>query len=161
MIDNEFLAERISETAKILLKENIFTIFPLFNPIEEKKWSFKWKPHIIYPPDERIEKGMVFRVKENVPDEFFSNWIISNYNEDEYLIEYTVSTINRIWIIFIKCNPVTDKQTEAIITYTYTGLNDKGNTLNKQAIEKIFKHNLKDWENAINIYLETGSLLKR
>jgi len=47
-----------------------------------------------------------------------------------------------------------------MITYTYVGLNDLGNRLNAHALESMFKHNLKDWELAINHYLETGSRLR-
>ncbi|MBI1766917.1 MAG: hypothetical protein HYR67_00920, partial [Bacteroidetes bacterium] len=46
------------------------------------------------------------------------------------------------------------------ITYTYIGLNNEGNALNATALEKMYAHDLKDWEKAINYFLETGKVLK-
>ena len=52
-----------------------------------------------------------------------------------------------------------EEKTNVTVTYTYTGLTDEGNRKNKLAIEKIYANNLKDWEKAINRYLETGQQL--
>jgi hypothetical protein len=46
-----------------------------------------------------------------------------------------------------------ETKTRATVTYSYFGLNSKGNELNKSGLEKMFEHNLQDWADAINIYL--------
>jgi hypothetical protein len=43
--------------------------------------------------------------------------------------------------------------------YTYTGLTEHGNAINKLALGMMYRRNLKDWEEAINHYLETGQRL--
>jgi hypothetical protein len=67
----------------------------------------------------------------------------------------------RIWWITIQCRESIDKkQTEAEITYCYTGLTERGNMINQKALDKMFEHDLKDWEEQINFYLSTGHKLE-
>jgi hypothetical protein len=58
----------------------------------------------------------------------------------------------------VQCNIVASKTT-AEVCYTYTALTEEGDGLNRQALEKMFAHDLKDWEAAINYYLKHGKQL--
>jgi hypothetical protein len=160
MIDDHFKAERVSRTATIMLNGEIESVFPLFSAIEEKKWADGWNPAILYPASERLEAGMVFLTEGNHQTENEYAWIVSDYQTDKYLVEYIVSTSNRIWVITIRCAALSAFGTEATVTYTFTGLNQLGNELNRNHIERMFARDLADWEQAINHYLKTGHLLK-
>ena len=46
------------------------------------------------------------------------------------------------------------------ITYTFTGLTEEGNTHIAKHLARIFAHNLKDWEEAINYFLKTGKTFR-
>lgn len=150
---------QISKEAIISLNGNVKEVFPLFGYWEEKKWAYGWNPELVYPQEPAVNEGIVFKTKSSFSDESYYTWIISKYQPEDYLLEYTVSTVNRIWVIRVKCIDK-DKSTEAIIRYTYTGLNKKGIPYNKKALADIFKEDLNDWELAINHYLETGKILK-
>ena len=156
----DFQAERVSKTATITLEENMDRVFPLFGPVEEKKWAEGWNPEILYPASAQIGEGMVFTTQGHGHGEDTFAWIVSKYQPENHLIEYTVSTPNRYWTINIQCQPLSDGQTKATISYTYTGLTALGNQINRHAIEKMYEKNLKDWEDAINHYLKTGQALK-
>jgi hypothetical protein len=157
MTGNIFKSERVSKTAEIILMRAIEQIFPLFGPIEEKKWADGWKPVILYPNSEKIEEGMVFTTHSQNHIESVYAWIVSKYQPGNHLIQYIVSTINRYWVITVQCIPLSDKETKAVITYTFTGINNIGNEINKQSIEKMFERDLKDWEESINYYIKTGN----
>ena len=86
-------------------------------------------------------------------------WRVSKYDPEKYIIQYLVSTENRYWTITVKCNQSTDNKTLAEITYTFIGLNDLDNKINKQALDKMYLQNLKDWEEAINYFLDNGKLM--
>lgn len=45
-------------------------------------------------------------------------------------------------------------KTLATVTYTYIGLNDLGNQLNKVSLEKMYSRQLLDWQEEINNYLD-------
>jgi hypothetical protein len=84
--------------------------------------------------------------------------VITQFDPDEYRIEYTVSTPNRVWFIRVQCEAEKSK-TNVSVTYTYTGLNEEGNHLNRIALEKMYADNLQDWRQAINYYLKHGKRL--
>jgi hypothetical protein len=100
---------------------------------------------------------MVFKTKSHGHGEPDYTWTVSKYSPEQSLVEYTVFTAERIWFITIKCKEGASAQTtEAEITYTYTGLSENGNAKNEKALQRMYSRDLKDWEEAINHYLETG-----
>jgi hypothetical protein len=151
----EFKSERVSQSASFILNSDVNKIFPLFGPVREKEWAAGWEPQIIFPLSVEVEKNMVFQTKGKYPGEEKFTWVISTFNSKNYEIEYTVSTSERIWLIQVRCEAIENK-TKATVTYTYTGLTQQGNERNKVALKNMFAENLKDWQEAISYYLETG-----
>lgn len=160
MNNQYFKSEKVSRTAKITTNGNIQKVFPLFGAFEERKWTEGWNPKLIYPSTEIIEEGTTFRTDGHGKEEIEFLWRISKYEPEEYLIQYLVSTENRYWTISIKCNSVSDIQTKATITFTYIGLNNLGNKINSQLLQKMYANNLIDWQEAINYYLDKGQILE-
>lgn len=154
-----FTAERISKCSTILLNGSMEKVFPLFGPVLEKEWAYGWNPEIIYSVFGEVEEHMIFRTKAHHAPEDFYTWVITQYDPDQHHIEYTVSTPNRIWFIGVQCK-ASDGKTIATVCYTYTGLNETGNQLNRAALEKMFADDLKDWEEALNYYLANGKILQ-
>ena len=155
-------AERISQTATISLHGPFDQVFPLFGPIREKEWADGWDPQILVLESDNIEKHMVFQTHPHIEDEQdMYTWTVSTYDPDRGQIEYTIFTKTRLWWINIDCRPLEGGSAcEASVTYTYVGLDERGNERNRKALAAMYKHDLKDWEHAINHYLETGSLLR-
>jgi hypothetical protein len=154
MKNKKFIAERISKTALITLNGKIETVFPLFGAFEERKWAKDWDPILIYPSNETIEEGTTFKTNIHGHSESEFIWRVSKYDVDKYLIQYLVTTENRYWTITVKCSSLTENRTSAEITYTFIGLNELGNRINKQSLEHMYEHDLKDWEEAINLFLK-------
>jgi hypothetical protein len=158
-----FTSKRITRTSLITLKAPIAKIFPLFNPVREKEWAAGWEPQFLVELTQAqdVEEHMVFRTPSvHGHDEIDYIWTISKYMPDQALIEYTVFTAERLWWITIQCrDDRVNRTTNAEITYTFTGLTDKGNAINEKALQVMFAHDLKDWEKAINHYLMTGERL--
>jgi hypothetical protein len=59
----------------------------------------------------------------------------------------------------VQCEDIGKNKTAAEIKYTFTGLNEKGIEINRESLEKMYENGLKDWEAAINHFLETGKIL--
>ena len=159
MNELNFKAERISKTATITLKSNIKDVFLLFDAFEEKKWEPEWDLTLIYPEREVIEEGTTFKTQGHGHGEGEFLWIVSKFQPENYLIQYLVSTLNRYWTITVKCNQLDYNKTKAEVIYSFTGLNEKGNEINMQSLDRMYAHNLKDWEEAINYYLKYGKAL--
>ena len=156
-----FESQRISKTSIITLNAPLSKVFPLFGPIREKEWAAGWNPQLIYSITNFVEEHMVFRTQSSHGHEPDYTWIISRYNPDQSFIEYTVFTHERLWWITIQCHEgITGDTTEAEITYTYTGLTEKGNAINARALDMMYHQDLMDWEESINHYLKTGERLE-
>jgi len=154
--NEDFSAERTSSTASFIVDETIDKLFPLFGAFEERKWISTWNPILIYPDKEIIEEGTTFKIYphghgHSSEKEFL--WIVSKYEPENYLIQYLVSTENRFWTITVKSNPIENNiKTENTVTYVFTGLNAKGNKLNKENLDNMYKNELRDWAEMINEY---------
>ncbi len=157
--NRNFIAERISKTASIMVNDKIEKVFPLFGAFEERKWAVDWRPRLIYPATEMMEEGTTFKTPPHLHQEGEYLWIVTKYDAPGFLIQYLVISPDRFWTIAIHCSRNADNSTKADITYTFTGLNNSGNQVNRHMIEAMYKNNLKDWEEAINYYLKTGKAL--
>lgn len=155
MDSKQFKSKKYSQTAAITINGVVENVFPLFGAFEERKWAEGWNPVLIYPETEVIEEGTTFKTKGHGHDEIEYIWRVSKYDPDKFLIQYLVSTENRYWTITVKCSPTADSKTSADITYTFIGLNDLGNQINEHSLQRMYKNNLKDWEEEINGYLAT------
>lgn len=155
-----FKPERISRSATFAVNGKIKDIFPLFGPIREKEWAAGWEPEIIYRTNDDIlvEEHMIFQTNGHEREEKYT-WIITQYEPEKYQIEYTVSTSERTWFIRVQCKE-SGTNTSVSVSYTYTGLTEPGNRKNELAMTRMFSHDLKDWQEAINYYLKTGKQLK-
>lgn len=154
-------AGKIFQTATIRLNGDFDQVFPLFGPIREKDWAVGWDPVILHSDAENIAEHMVFQTPAHQEDEEGPyTWTVSKFIPHEGLIEYTIFADVRLWWITILCDQEADSpHCKATITYTFIGFNETGNARNAQALAAMYKHHLKDWEHAINHYLETGTLL--
>jgi hypothetical protein len=154
-----FKAEKVSKTATISLNGKIEKVFPLFGAFEERKWAEGWNPALVYPATEIIEEGTTFKTPGHGHNEAQFLWRVTKYDAAVRLVQYLVSSENRDWTITVKCSPLSSSKTTAEITYAFIGLNNTGNMLNEHMLARIYEHNLKDWEDAINYYLEKGKIM--
>ena len=150
-----FKAERVTKTAQFVVNAEIDKAFPLFGAFEERKWEPIWNPELIYPETEIIEEGTTFKTEGRGEEPEFL-WRVTKFEEGKHLIQYLVSTENRYWTITVQCLSEMDNlaQTLVNVTYTYIGLNEAGNRLNKADLECMYSDNLSDWAESINSYLE-------
>lgn len=156
MTGTKFKSEKFLQTAEIILNGKIESVFPLFGAFEERKWAEGWNPVLVSPSEEIIAEGTTFKTKGYDHDEAEFIWRVTRYKPDKFIIQYLVNTENRYWTITIKCSPEKEDKTSAVITYSYIGLNELGNKLNEHAIKRMFRANLKDWEEEINSYLKNN-----
>jgi hypothetical protein len=152
----------VSNSSTITLDAGLSQVFPLFGPIREMDWAEGWAPKILAGDPDHVAEHMVFQTESGHPEDTnLATWIVSKFHPDHGLIEYTVYTHTRLWWIRIECRAVAgDAATEATIVYTYLGLDEEGKRYNREALDRMFRHDLGDWQVAINHYLRTGTLLR-
>lgn len=158
-IDSAFQAKRVSRSANITLHAPPHKVFPLFGPVKEKEWAEGWNFYSIYPATDSVDEGFIFQTDPHSHDSQRTTWIISRLDTIDTRIEYTLFSENRVTIIDIKCSDNGNGSTNAKITYTLTALNDKGNDIIEKMLAHMYAHNMIDWEEAIDYYLDKGKML--
>jgi len=154
-----FSAKRVSRVQSLQLNDVIEKAFPLFEPINEKKWAYGWELELIYPKTEVIAEGLVFKTKGHATDEKI--WTLTKLDKEQFQIEYlNIEHKFLLGNILINCEENSDSTTTAVVTYIYTALSEKGNNYIDTFTAEFFKNWLDSWEKSINYYLDTGTILE-
>ncbi len=147
-------------TSTIKLQGRMSQVFPLFGPLRERDWAEGWEPRVVSPADGTVQERMTFVVHHGHGDGFQALWVVSKYDEGRATIEYTVFEQESIHWILVRCHATEDREsTEAEITYSYVGTSEPACHRNERHLQAMYRHDLKDWETAINHYLRTGECL--
>ena len=156
--ESGFHAKQALRTATIRLDGAIAKVFPLFTPIEEKKWAPGWDPKPVWPESGDVVEGMVFTVDE-APGRVY--WVVTHYDPQRHEISYANvlpgQTLNRIEIA---CKSVGANQTDCTVRYGFIGLSEEGNKFVEMHTEEVFAGKMKHWVAAINQALTTGTRLE-
>ena len=147
-----FNAVRITRTATIRLEARPEIVFPLFGPLEERRWEPSWNPAFLYPPSGATQRDAVFTATH--ADGTPSFWTIVAFEPADFCISYVrMHPATHIARIDISCAGGSDATTQAQVTYTFTGLSAHGNAYVETFTEAHYADWLRSWEAAINRYL--------
>lgn len=149
-----FIAEQYFQKASIVLNGKINEVFRLFTVLGEKKWATEWNPELIFPLSGNMQEGLIFKTSDHIKGAPPLIWVVSKYNTIRHELQYTIASPVHVAIITVSCTTINEHNTKAEISYKLTGLNRDGDELSHHLIAKVFVNNLKDWEKAINSYLE-------
>lgn len=149
-----FAAQGVTRVGSIVLEGAVDEVFPLFGPVDEKKWVAGWEPEVVYPAWAEMEQGMVFRTRDG-EDEFV--WVMTHLDRARHEVEYhNVAAGFQVRRIEVRCRPLTANRTEATVAYSYVGLSERGNQELAAMDESAYAEKMKHWEQTINNYLRNS-----
>jgi len=148
---------RVKRSRTIEITGPIEAVFPLFEPMNEKKWVADWNPTVIYPPNGTVEEGLVFTTeKDGEP----AIWTLTHYNAGDHRVEYNKVEPGHVVInVAVRCEPGNDDTTRVTVSYTMTALSDRGQNSVAAFTDDHYEEWMAQWTRAINHYLATGTLL--
>lgn len=123
--------------------------FPLFDPVNEKKWDPHWHPRLLTP---HVEEGLVFLVGEGASR---TTWFLDRYEPKRRHIAYVVVSSAVLTRIVIDVLP-TARGCDATVQYVKTPLEPAA----EQAVDEFVRHfpqQRAHWESAINAVLRRSS----
>jgi hypothetical protein len=133
-------------------------VFPLLCPVREADWVPDWKYRLIYSQSGVAELGCVFTTPNDDGSE--STWMCSEFDPARFRIGYNWITPGLVACqIQIQLEAGFGSTTRAHIQYAYTGLSPAGNKEVERFNSEWFRAKMEGWENAINHYLRTGTLV--
>jgi hypothetical protein len=153
-----FTARRITRTASMYLVAPASSVFPLFEPLGEKRWAEGWEPEMIYPPSGETEAGAVFTTSHS--DGPQAIWTVTQFDMHAMRIEYLRAVAgSHVAAIAVGCADTHSGTTQADVVYTFTALTEQGNTYVDTFTDVYYREWIASWEKAINHYLRHGSML--
>ncbi len=148
--EQAFQAAAITRLGHLQFEAPIATVFPLFTPQGERHWAQGWDPEILYPRDQEVAEGMVFRTREGVEHV----WTITRYDPAAHAIAYNVVAPGiLVRRIEVRCRPAGSARTEADVSDSYIGLSAQGNEVIGRLSEANYAKKMAHWKEAIGGYL--------
>jgi hypothetical protein len=140
----------ISKSAEFTLHLNgpADSAFPLFDPVNEKRWDPHWNPRLLAPD---VEEGLVFLVGEG---EARATWLLDRYDRQQHRIAYVAVSRSVLTRIMIAITPAAHG-CDATVRYVKTPLGPEA----EQAVDDFVRHfpELRaHWERAINAVLRSS-----
>lgn len=96
---------------------------------------------------------MVFQTKGRYPGESHYTWTLTHYDPQNHLSKYLIFTMERVWRVVVSVKEIQNNLSRVEVTYAFTGLTPNGEKLNKMALKDMFAHDLQDWAELIQNYL--------
>ncbi len=152
----DFAPAHVLRSATIRLDAPPERVFPLFTPLGERAWVPGWEPRFVWPADGEARTGAVFTTRARGEPETI--WTIAHHDAERFHVVYARTTPGvRAGRVEVRCTPAGDGRTEAEVTYTFTGLSQRGNDLLTALTEDGYRRFIGGWQTAINAYLAGAS----
>jgi hypothetical protein len=124
---------------------------PLFGANEERKWAPDWNPQFVYPTPAHDQPGMIFRVEHPGHSSLWVNTLFdltAGHVQYVYVLNDAMATT-----IDIHLTRESAEKTSVTVVYERTALMPEANE-HVQHFAKGDEKAQKEWEDAINTYLE-------
>jgi hypothetical protein len=158
MTMNTLEPRRATRTASIRLNGPPDRAFLLFTPLGERQWAAGWEPIPIYPASGQAEPGAVFSTRHG--DGPPTIWTVTIFDPHTRRVSYVRVAPDSLHVaIDVDCVADGPIATRATVTYTYTGLSERGNESIDAMTEEAYREYISSWERAINHYLAHGRVL--
>lgn len=147
---------RIRRTYTQQLNASPEKVFPLLCPVRERDWVPGWKPSLVISESGVAEPECVFTTSDKGSE---AVWVVTLWDPENYTIKFVKVTPGiTVGRIFIQLTPVA-RGTAAEITYMHTALSNEGRAFVESFTEEFFVEFMKEWEAAMNHYLDTGEII--
>jgi hypothetical protein len=134
------------------------TVFPLLCPVRELDWVPGWDPHWVLSQSGVAEPECIFSTSG---EPSAAIWIISCHQPENYYLEmYKVTPGNTVGKLCIQLRATGAESCAAEISYEYTALGPAGDEFLEGFTAEWYEAFMHGWQNALNHYLQTGSLLR-
>lgn len=151
----QFIPKSTLLQGAINLNGAIDEVFKLFSPQGEKLWVPGWEPELLHPPGVDWQEGMIFRTTEEFGPAI---WTVLRLDHLHHEARYFRSEVNRyVALVEVRCRVASNRATQAIVTYEFIGLSEKGNAEIEAMTQVDYQGKMARWTKWINEYLATRS----
>ena len=147
-------AELIERNSNFEINQPAEKVFPLQSPEGEKFWLPGWEYENLMGYTD-LHEDYIFKTKTHSHAAADAVWIVKSFNPDNYLVQfYKIEPEEKIGIVTVNCEPLTNNTTKVEITYKYIGLSEKGNEFIRNFSEKDYKLFILEWKRLLEEYFQ-------
>ena len=159
-VEMNFESKRVTRNYRQTINATPEVIFPLICPVKEAEWLDDWDYKMIYSISGVAELGAVFTT--SFWEDTEQIWIITKHDPIKNEVEFARVVPGLVTsVLDVNILPKDEQSSYVDITYTYTSLTEKGNNfIDNKYTEEFFVENMKEWEDSMNYFLQTGTVLK-
>jgi hypothetical protein len=148
---------RVTRTAQQLWKGAPQRILPLLTPLGEKAWALGWEPDLRWQPP-KGRQGTVFVTHNHGPREAL--WLLETFDAARLYVGYLYVCPGFLLVeLSVGLTPLGKDRTAASVRYTYTALSAAGSAHVDAMTEGHYAAFMREWEQQLNHFLETGRKL--
>jgi hypothetical protein len=136
-------------------------VFPLLCPVREVEWAPGWMPEVVISRSGVCEQDCIFITPPEMPSEPENAiWIVTRYDPGQGALEMIKvapeHTISKLEIALVS---ETEGATTAHVSYEITAIGAAGDRFLEEFTEDWYARFMAEWEEALNHYLDTGSMI--
>lgn len=130
-------------------------VFPLLCPVRECDWTPGWDPIKVITTSGKVEPDCMFTTQAGTD---IAVWIVTRHDPAAFALDmYKVTPGHTVAKLQIRLSRAAGNTTRADISYEYTALAQAGEMFLEQFTSDWYENFMKEWEDALNYYLTTGS----
>jgi hypothetical protein len=143
----DFQPQHVERTRVIHLEAPPDVVFPLFEPLGEKRWVDGWDPDMLFPATGETVEGGVFTTRHDGEETI---WTVALYAPAQRHVRYVRTTPgSRTATVEVRCEPEGDGGTRAQVTYAMTALTEAGNRYIEEFTEAHYNETIDSWQELI------------
>jgi hypothetical protein len=139
-----------------LISQPAEVLFPLFSAEGEKHWVPGWD-YISISGGSDLHEDYVFLTQNHDHAAGNAIWIVKRHEPDSYFVEfYKIEPDEKVGIISVKCNSISDSETNVSVAYEYIALSEEGREFIAKFSSQVFKKFIGEWKQLLEEYFDAS-----
>ncbi len=134
----------VVRTTSFSLSSPIKEVFPLFEPLGEKRWAKGWDPKPVWPAGLKAVPNAVFTTTH--PDGTKATWVIVVYQPPHEISYVRFVAEHHTATVTVKCEVEDAKDTKVDVNYRFLALSPEGEEYVESQTEEQFEKTMASWK---------------
>lgn len=142
-------------TAEFEINRPVDEVFPLLSPEGETLWVPGWKyENLSGSPD--LHEDYVFLTRDHDHASSEALWIVKRYEPGNHHVQfYKVEPGDKVGVVSVTCKSSGADETRVQVTYSYTGLSEKGNEFVESFTREAYYEFIGEWQCLMQKYFDS------
>ena len=145
---------RAKYTEGFQVSQPVEILFPLFSAEGEKHWVPGWDYKNIMGTT-ALHEDYIFVTENHDHAASDAIWLVKRYDPSAHHIEfYKVEPDEKVGIITVKCDSISESETNVSVSYEYIALSEKGGEFVTNFTNEEYKEFIGEWKQLLEQYFK-------